>query len=477
MQDTDDICMGSTTGVLSQILEGDGIEPGSQAGYELCKLIYLFHPLGGKMVDRPIKLAMSESRTVHVTRGPEQRLREAFEREWRAINADRIIANTARQSRIYGVGAVVMLIDGEPTNEAAKFDEIYKKSVTFNVLDPMNTAGSVVLNQDPNSEDFQKVCGVTAAGKPYHQSRCCVMMNEDPIYLSYTPSSFGFAGRSVYQRALYPLKSFIQSMRADDMVTIKAGLLVAFIQQASSIVNNMMQKMSGIKRWMLKRGGNGDVLQVGQNDKIESLDMQNLEKPLDTARNHILANIATAADMPAILLNSETFTRGFGEGTEDAKAVAQYIDDVRKDLQPLYDFFVRIVQYRAWSPEFYEALKNDIPEYKNVTWQSAFSSWVGNFDYVWPSSLKEPESEKVKVDEIRFKAITEMLNVLLPQLSSDPANRATLIKWGCENANMNEHLFADRLELDYELLEENPPKVITPPDGENPDEPISQRAA
>ena len=303
------------------------------------------------------------------------------------------------------------------------------------------------------------------------------MMNEDPIYLSYTPSSFGFAGRSVYQRALYPLKSFIQSMRADDMVTIKAGLLVAFIQQASSIVNNMMQKMSGIKRWMLKRGGNGDVLQVGQNDKIESLDMQNLEKPLDTARNHILANIATAADMPAILLNSETFTRGFGEGTEDAKAVAQYIDDVRKDLQPLYDFFVRIVQYRAWSPEFFEALKNDIPEYKNVTWQSAFSSWVGNFDYVWPSSLKEPESEKVKVDETRFKAITEMLTVLLPQLSSDPENRATLIKWACENANMNEHLFADRLELDYELLEQNPPKVTAPPDGENPDEPLSQRAA
>ncbi|EHU0008789.1 DUF1073 domain-containing protein, partial [Salmonella enterica subsp. enterica serovar Braenderup] len=315
MQDDDDICMGSNAGVLSKILEGGSIEPGAQAGYELCKLIYLFHPLGGKMVDRPIKLAMSEPRTVHVTRGPEKRLREAFEREWKAIKADRIIANTARQSRIYGVGAVVMLVDGEPTNEAAEFESLYKKSITFNVLDPMNTAGSIVMNQDPNSADFQKVGNVTVASKPYHHSRCCVMMNEDPIYLAYTPSSFGFAGRSVYQRALYPLKSFIQSMRADDMVTIKAGLLVAFIKQASSIVNNMMQKMSGIKRWMLKRGGNGDVLQVGENDKIESLDMQNLEKPLDTARNHILANIATAADMPAILLNSETFTRGFGEGT------------------------------------------------------------------------------------------------------------------------------------------------------------------
>ncbi len=163
MQDDDDICMGSNAGVLSKILEGGSIEPGAQAGYELCKLIYLFHPLGGKMVDRPIKLAMSEPRTVHVTRGPERRLREAFEREWKAIKADRIIANTARQSRIYGVGAVVMLIDGEPTNEAAEFDTLYKKSITFNVLDPMNTAGSVVLNQDPNSADFQKVGSVTAA--------------------------------------------------------------------------------------------------------------------------------------------------------------------------------------------------------------------------------------------------------------------------------------------------------------------------
>ena len=103
-------------------------------------------------------------------------------------------------------------------------------------------------------------------------------------------------------------------MRADDMVTVKAGLLVAFIKQASSIVNAAMQKMSGIKRWMLKRGGNGDVLQVGESDKIESLDMQNLEKPLDTARKHILENIAAAADMPALLLNNETFSNGFGEG-------------------------------------------------------------------------------------------------------------------------------------------------------------------
>ncbi|WP_245168482.1 hypothetical protein [Enterobacter roggenkampii] len=42
--------------------------------------------------------------------------------------------------------------------------------------------------------------------------------------------------------------------------------------------------------------------------------------------------MAAAADMPAIILNSETFAQGFGEGTEDARAVAVYIDNIREWL-------------------------------------------------------------------------------------------------------------------------------------------------
>ncbi|EHM5638062.1 hypothetical protein JKW76_004918, partial [Salmonella enterica subsp. enterica serovar Cotham] len=52
----------------------------------------------------------------------------------------------------------------------------------------------------------------------------------------------------------------------------------------------------------------------------------------------------------------------------------------------------------------------------------------------------------------------------------------TLIKWACENANMNENLFADRLELDYEQLEQNPPDATLPGEG-NFDELLSERAA
>ncbi|HBQ2342218.1 TPA: DUF1073 domain-containing protein [Klebsiella quasipneumoniae] len=462
----DDIAIGSCSPELITLLDSDDIQPGMSAGYQTCKTIYLFHPLGGKMVDRPIKMAMNESRTVHISQayGIEQRLRDAFEREWKALGADKHIANAARISRIYGVSAIAMLVDNQESSSAVDYRTLYKHNVTFNILDPLNTAGSIVLNQDPNAQDFQRVDGIRVAGKPYHKSRCVVQQNEDPIYLAYNSAAFGFTGRSVYQRALFPLKSFIQTMRTDDMVSVKGGLLVTKIQGPSSVVNNMMQKLSGIKRMMLKRGKTGEVLQIGANDSIESIDLSNLEKPLDSSRNHILENIAAAADMPAIILNSETFAQGFGEGTEDARSVAVYIDNIREWLEPLYDYFIRICQYRAWSIEFFQSLRADFPELKN-TYSLYFSSWINNFEYRWPSSLKEPESEKVKVDEIRFKAIVSMLEVLLPQVNADDENRSLLIEWAQTNANANESLFPQRLDLDIDSLKANRPQQ---PQGDDP---------
>lgn len=462
----DDIAIGSCSPELITLLDSDDIQPGMSAGYQTCKTIYLFHPLGGKMVDRPIKMAMNESRTVHISQayGIEQRLRDAFEREWKTLGADKHIANAARISRIYGVSAIAMLVDNQEPSSAVDYRTLYKHNVTFNILDPLNTAGSIVLNQDPNAQDFQKVDGIRVAGKPYHKSRCVVQQNEDPIYLAYNSAAFGFTGRSVYQRALFPLKSFIQTMRTDDMVSVKGGLLVTKIQGPSSVVNNMMQKLSGIKRMMLKRGKTGEVLQIGANDSIESIDLSNLEKPLDSSRNHILENIAAAADMPAIILNSETFAQGFGEGTEDARSVAVYIDNIREWLDPLYDYFIRICQYRAWSIEFFQSLRADFPDLKN-TYSLYFASWINNFEYRWPPSLKEPDSEKVKVDETRFKAIVSMLEVLLPQVNTDDENRALLIEWAQTNANANESLFPQRLDLDIDSLKANRPQQ---PQGEEP---------
>ena len=50
------------------------------------------------------------------------------------------------------------------------------------------------------------------------------------------------------------MKSFVNSMVTDDMVVRKAGLLIAMLKQAGSVINNIMARFSAFKRELLKAG-------------------------------------------------------------------------------------------------------------------------------------------------------------------------------------------------------------------------------
>lgn len=445
----------SLSSSLSALLMAPDITPGDAPSYQLCKTIYAFHPMGGKMVDTPIELAMSQERKISIPDAPEDRVRDAFMREWKALKADEYIADTMRTARIYGVAAIVYGAKGVPNDRPIDPKTFADLSLYFNVLDPLNTAGSLVLNQDPNSPDFQKPTIVTAAGQKYHPSRSCVTMNGRPIYIEYTNSAFGYVGRSTYQRALYPLKSYVQSMITDDMVTRKAGVIVAKMKQAGSIADKLMASMAGIKRNVVKEAETDNVINISTEEEIATLDMTNTDTAMTTARTNIIKNVASAADMPAKLLNDESFAEGFGEGTEDAKSVVRYIEGLRRNMGPLYEFFDKIVQYRAWTPEFFATIQKDFPEYQGVSYVDAFYRWRNSFATEWPSLLVEPESKLVEVEKVKLDAIMSALEKLLPDM--DPENKARLIQWAADNINESKHLFKNPMVLDFEALADYEP--------------------
>lgn len=436
---------------LMKILMADNIELGSSASYELCKMIYSYHPYGAKLVDVPVQLAQSQGRNINIPGSPEDRVRKAFTDEWQRIDADRIIANVVRLARIYGIASVAMMIPEEDPTKPVDFATLANKPLTFNVFDPLNTAGSLVLNQNPNSPIFLKPITIQVQGQAYHINRTCIYQNEDPIYLDYTTSAWGYVGRSVYQRALFPLKSFLQSMITDDLVTKKAGVIIAKLKAPGSIINNVMQQIAGIKRGMLKDAMTGSVMNIGIDETVESLNLQNIDNSSRTARKNILENIAAAAGMPAKLVNSETLAVAFAEGEEDAKAIARFIDKLRESMQPLYNFFTRIVQYRAWNLDFYETVQNDFPEeFGKKTYNQAFTEWTNHFIAIWPSLLTEPDSEKIKVANVKLRSVISMLEVLLP--IADPDNKATVFEWAADNFNDLKVLFPSPLALDYQKL-------------------------
>jgi len=450
---------------LAEIMMSDEIEPGLDVSYQLCKLIYLYHPLGAKMAELPVELAMSQPRIVTIPGSPESMVKEAFESEWDALNVGDLIFNTKVLSRVYGVSSVAVGAEGVPTNRPIDPKALASLDVYFNVLDPLNTAGSLVLNQDPNAPDFLKHAAISVAGQPYHRSRACVVMNENPIYLGYTNSAFGYVGRSVYQRAIFPLKSFIQSLITDDLVTLKAGLIVAKLKSPGSIIDNAMQMLTGVKRHLIKEGKTGNVLSISIEEAIETLNMQNTDVAMTTARKNIIENIASAAKMPAKLLLAESYAEGFGEGTEDAKDIARYISGVRKEMKPLYDFFDPLVMRRAWNPEFYKRVQAEFPEYKNIPYTKALYDWINAFHTEWPNLLEEPESEKAKTDDVKLKAIIAMLEVMSPEL--DPENKDILIKWAADNFNECKTLLQHPLILDFEALK----NYVPPEPAKEPEEP------
>jgi len=444
----------------------DEIVPGSDASYQICKTIYSYHPLGRKMVDAPIVMAQSQQRQITIKNAPENRVREAFEREWERINADTYIAQLAGVARIYGVGSIVVGAEGIAPEKELPADKMADLAVYFNVLDPLNTAGSLVLNQDPNSPDFQKYTVITAAGVPYHRSRSVVLMNERPIYIEYTSSAFGYVGRSVYQRALFPLKSFVNSMVADDMVATKVGVIVAKIKAPGSIIDNAMQRLAGVKRALLQEARTNNVMSIDIAEDISAIDLTNIDGAGTYSRTNILKNIATAADMPAKMLENETMVSGFGEGTEDAKNLARYIDSIRQWMQPAYRFFDEVVMRRAWNEDFYEIIQREYPEeYKDVKYNDAFYRWKNSFEAEWPSLLRDPDSDS-KVEEVRQRAIISMMEILLPEM--DPDNKARVIEWAVANAGENRLLFPQPLLLDYDALKEYVPPDMHPGDEREP---------
>ncbi len=478
MASIDTIGSGGLTSALMDLLVVEAIVPGSQPSYQICKELYENHPHGAKMAESPIRMAQCQQREITITKGPEDRIRDRFLEKWEERGCDAAIFNTAVTARIYGIGSLALVEMGatpaqiDDPSKPLDLKNLNKKTWTFSVFDPLNTAGSLVLNQNPNAFDFQKPVAISVMGKPYSPSRTFSIMNERPIYISYTGSSFGYVGRSVYQRALYPMKSFIQSMITDDMVTKKAGLLVAKMKPAGSTADGFMAKLFGQKRQMLQSGVTGQVLSINAPDEeIESLNLMNVNGAMETSRKNILENEAVAADMPAKLLNSETFVDGFGEGTEDAKQIARYIDRIRVELRPAYAFMDNIIQYDAWTEDFYQTIRADFPEeYKNVPYERAFYDWRNSFKATWPNLLTEPESEKVKVKETKNKTIVAVYEVLEPVM--DPANKAVLTGWMQDSINEDKEMFPIPLELDLDALAAYVPPVMDAGEGDKePGEP------
>lgn len=123
---------------LSKILDSEEIQPGTDVGYELCKLLWQYHPLGGKLVEKPISMAMCKQRQYSVDTDPDERVVRRFQEVWERMEVNEKIKNFFFVSRCYGAAAI-----GVGTTSVSCKDELpgfglTEDDVYINVWDPLN---------------------------------------------------------------------------------------------------------------------------------------------------------------------------------------------------------------------------------------------------------------------------------------------------------------------------------------------------
>ncbi|MFW0766703.1 anti-CBASS protein Acb1 family protein [Trabulsiella odontotermitis] len=444
---------------LTKILESEGIQPGTDVSYELCKLLWQFHPLGGKLVEKPIEMAMCKPRQYNVDTDPDDRVITQFRDTWERMGINAKIKNFFFVSRAYGAAAIGVGTLGTSCASPLPDFGLQEDDIYINVWDPLNAAGSMVTDQNPNSPFFQmpkKTLKIN--GKNWHPSRTLKVFNGTPIYLEYQNSAFGFTGRSVFQRVLFPLKSYIGTMESNDLVSQKAGVLVAKIEQKGSVVSGLMGMAAKAKRGIVKIARNGGVISITPQEDIESLNLQNIDKALNAARDNIISDIATGSDVPAILLKEEAFSKGWSEGSEDSKAISQYIDGVRQTIEPVMDFCEKLVMYVAWNEDFFNALKNDYPSIIEGDYQTTFRQWKREFTATWQELIDESPDKRRESDSKVVREAAGMYAMVAPQL--DPENRAMLADWLSKVTNATETYGDSPIIIDMEALREYQPPVV-----------------
>lgn len=220
------------------------------------------------------------------------------------------------------------------------------------------------------------------------------------------------------------LAAFLVSMEVDALVLKKSGVLVAKTKPVGAAANRMSMWWQRKKASDVKRSLNGNVLAIETDEDISTLNMANTADAMTTARNNVISNIATALDAPAVILQNDVLTNGFGEGKEDSKVIAQFVERYRNEIEHIFEFMIPRIQELAWTEEWYASFVMANPAYASISFQSATNYWRNNFEYVWPNYLTEPDSEKRKGEKDTFDSYMALFEKLQAGMKNPEKRRA-----------------------------------------------------
>jgi hypothetical protein len=393
--------------------------------YDNCKTILNYHPLAPAITRKPFTDAFA--RGFEYSFPDNNIVPEAKERfEKMAEKATEWVIDTYRLALGYGLSGLSLVIDGE--NPAAPIDTGWISSqlenlFSFNSLDPLPIAGSVVTDLDPNSPKFLKSFAFRVRGQSYHFSRCQVVVNpvESKDYLKYRSENYGFNPPSIFVRALPALQQYLRLRIAENFLGSKVASIVINQDVKSSVYDKITEVISKIKRSKVDDLTNGQVITIGLDDKISSLDLANAHQVMAYLHESNMNDLASSTGWQASYLKHAMLSTGFADGSNDAAQIDKMLFGVQGFTKKTFQWIDDILFYCAWTDSFIDSIAQQYPDiYRGYSRNQIRNMWRTGYERIYNPPTAEPAKDKSESQKTQLDIINGVAT-LLQQVSGQPA--------------------------------------------------------
>lgn len=373
--------------------------------YLECRDIYRYWALGKRMATALPNFAMSAGRRLRCGFNiPEAN--KALENAAHELDIEGTTFRTTVYSRIYGISFIYACGEKNP-KEAIDYDYIQSGKVfKFNVLDPLAHGGYVIIDNEPLSPTFSQPIDLRIQGKKIHSQRLCVVMNDLPLYLKFTPSNFSFSGPSIYQNMTLLIRSWNRAIISIQRLATKASAMILKAKDSGGITNAVQNYAMHKNLEMIRRIENDGIASIKVGEDLEFFSLTGV-KEIDTIIQKIQNGLMMAlSDTPSGILLDTYLSTGLADGDNDMKTIIIAVDKFRKDvLTPIYKFLDKYMCYKAYTPELLKYIKENYDYFSEMTLdeilQELMQGYHFEFNDIYPQTENEQsDTQGKKLDNI-----------------------------------------------------------------------------
>lgn len=366
------------------------VKDDQKISYKSARNLYLANPMARKVVEKPIEYAMAKRPEVKMPGCPDDLINEIW-REWDKLKCDDVVATAQRNKKIYGASAIILGIEGQSTSVPATPQTVRAFPIWFNVADALQMAGNI-FDLDINSPNYGRLKTINVVGRIYPRGRYHYESNGDMLYLDFEASNFNFAGRSVYRAIVTPLEAYKESFKTFQRICKFTGVII-HKQESPALNQGMSHQVRAGNISALKNLDAESVVSVGAKDSIENLQFDHVEDAMK-ARQAIIEDIASGAGIPSKLLLEDSFASLLSSGSEDYRAVVQWIEAYqRKEIEPLLRYMWRVLATRVITEQKFAEYQAAEPELSGTLHSEALNDWLQQMEVEWPKLIPQTEQE------------------------------------------------------------------------------------